>query len=71
MAVVLVLISDWSVLISNDVMRVTTPNKVSIENWGSETAGNIWSISAIMMWNTEQKREVDLSNGTKHDLLLT
>ena len=29
----------------------------------------LWSVSAIMTWNLEQRREVDLSNDTKLDLL--
>ena len=42
---VLVLISDWSISKSNDVMLVTTPNKeISIENQGSETAGNLFTV---------------------------
>ena len=68
---VLVLISDWSISKSNDVMLVTTPYKEnSIENQGSETVEiYLWSVSAIMTWNLEQRREVDLSNDTKLDLL--
>ena len=52
---VLVLISDWSISESNDVMLVTTPYKeISVENQGSETAGiYLWSVSAIMTWNLE------------------
>ena len=51
-------------------MLVTTPSKeISIENQGLEMAENLWSVSAIMMWNLEQRREVDLSNNTKLDLL--
>ena len=39
---VLVLISDWLISKSNDVMLVTTPYKeISVENQGSETAGNL------------------------------
>ena len=42
---VLVLISDWLISKSNDVMLVTTPNKeISIENQGSETAGNLFMV---------------------------
>ena len=45
MAGVLVLISDWSISQSNDVMLVTTPNKeISIENQGSEMAGNLFMV---------------------------
>ena len=68
---VLVLISDWSISESNDVMLVTTPYKEnSIENQGSETVEiYLWSVSAIMTWNLEERREVDLSNDTKLDLL--
>ena len=45
MARVLVLISDWSISKSNDVMLVTTPNKeISVENQGSETAGNLFMV---------------------------
>ena len=43
---VLVLISDWSISKSNDVMLVTTPNKeISVDNQGSETAGNLFMVS--------------------------
>ena len=43
---VLVLISDWSISKSSDVMLVTTPYKeISIENQGSETAGNLFMVS--------------------------
>ena len=42
---VLVLISDWSISESNDVMLVTTPYKeISVENQGSETAGNLFIV---------------------------
>ena len=42
---VLVLISDWSISKSNDVMLVTTPYKeISVENQGSETAGNLFMV---------------------------
>ena len=42
---VLVLISGWSISKSNDVMLVTTPNKeISVENQGSETAGNLFMV---------------------------
>ena len=42
---VLVLISDWSISESNDVMLVTTPYKeISVENQGSETAGNLFMV---------------------------
>ena len=45
MAGVLVLISDWSISESNDVMLVTTPYKeISVENQGSETAGNLFMV---------------------------
>ena len=70
MAGVTVLISDWSISKSSDVMLVTTPSKeISIENQGLEMAENLWSVSAIMTWNLEQRREVVLSNDTKLDLL--
>ena len=37
--------SDWSISKSNDVMLVTTPNKeISVENQGSETAGNLFMV---------------------------
>ena len=40
------MISDWSILKSNDVFRVTTPNKeISIENQGSEMAGNLLMVA--------------------------
>ena len=43
---VLVLISDWSISESNDVMLVTTPYKeISVEYQGSETAGNLFMVS--------------------------
>ena len=42
---VLVLISDWSISESNDVMLVTTPYKeISVDNQGSETAGNLFMV---------------------------
>ena len=41
---VLVLISDWSISESNDVMLVTTPYKDAVENQGSETAGNLFMV---------------------------
>ena len=42
---VLVLISDWSISESNDVMLVTTPYKeISVENQGLETAGNLFMV---------------------------
>ena len=45
MAGVLVLISDWSISKSNDVMLVTTPDKeISVENQGLETAGNLFMV---------------------------
>ena len=45
MAGVLVLISDWSISESNDVMLVTTPYKeISVDNQGSETAGNLFMV---------------------------
>ena len=45
MAGVTVLISDWSISKSNDVMLVTTPYKeISVENQGSETAGNLFMV---------------------------
>ena len=41
---VLVLISDWSISESN-VMLVTTPYKeISVDNQGSETAGNLFMV---------------------------
>ena len=43
-AEVLVLISDWSISKSNDVMLVTTPNEISVENQGSETAENLFMV---------------------------
>ena len=43
---VLVPISDGLISKSNDVMRVTTPNKeISIENQGLEMAGNLYGRS--------------------------
>ena len=69
MAGVLVLISDWSISESNDVMLVTTPYKeISVENQGSETAGNLFMVG-LGDYDLEQRREVDLSNDTKLDLL--
>ena len=45
MAGVLVLISDWLISESNDVMLVTTPYKeISVDNQGSETAGNLFMV---------------------------
>ena len=45
MAGVLVLISGWSISKPNDVMLVTTPYKeISVENQGSETAGNLFMV---------------------------
>ena len=42
---VLVLISDWSISESNDVMLVTTPYKeISVDNQGSETAENLFMV---------------------------
>ena len=42
---VLVLISDWSISKSSDVMLVTTPCKeISVENQGSEMAGNLFMV---------------------------
>ena len=42
---VLVLISDWLISKSNDVMLVTTPNKeIYVENQGSETARNLFMV---------------------------
>ena len=39
------LISDWSGLQSDDVMLVTIPNKeVSVENQGSAKAGNLFMV---------------------------
>ena len=44
MAGVLVLISGWSISESNDVMLVTTYKEISVENQGSETAGNLFMV---------------------------
>ena len=45
MAGVLVLMSDWSISKSNDVMLVTTPDKeISVENQGLETMGNLFMV---------------------------
>ena len=42
---VLVLISDWSISKSADVMLVTTPYKeISVENQGLETMGNLFMV---------------------------
>ena len=63
--------SDLSISESNDVMLVTTPYKeISVENQGSETAGNLFMVGlGDYDVNVEQRREVDLSNDTKLDLL--
>ena len=69
MAGVLVLISDGR--FQNPMMSCKSLLRrfpLKIKGWKQREI-YLWSVSAIMMWNSEQRREVDLSNDTKLDLL--